>query len=120
MIEITSTLPEFKIRAYTTGEIVISAPLARIMDIDDGDCVKIFMCDGGRHNTSEMYIAKDKNGLRAKRRKKDRSLRIYSKQATDLLLNGCEKGVFRIGESVTIEGKELHTIIYKRNYAAGN
>ena len=56
MIEITSRAPDCKIRAYDTGEIVLSAPLTRRMRLKDGDHVQIFMCRS--NGFEEMFIAK--------------------------------------------------------------
>lgn len=118
MIEITSRAPDCKIRAYDTGEIVLSAPLTRRMRLKDGDRVQIFMCRS--NGFEEMFIAKCDNpsGVPVKRRtKRDRSLRIFSKRATSILLKDEPKGIFRIGETIEKEGKELHTILFLKNYA---
>lgn len=118
MIDITSRTPHCKIRAYSTGEIVISAPLASIMDLSDGDHVQIFMCRS--MGFMELFISKnhDACGLKAKRKKKgDRSLRVFSKKAAGIMLNNQQKGIFKIGEVIQKEGRELFTIIYCRNYA---
>lgn len=118
MIDITSRIPDCKIRAYSTGEIVISAPLARKMDVSDGDHVQIFMSRS--MGFMELYISKCHGacGLKTKRRmKRDHSLRVFSKKAAGIMLNGQQKGIFRIGEVVQKEGRELFTIIYCKNYA---
>ncbi len=118
MIEITSRAPDCKIRAYDTGEIVLSAPLARRMRLKDGDHVQIFMCRS--NGFDEMFISKcdESSGLEARSKtKRGRSLRIFSKRATSILLKDEPKGIFRIGETIEKEGKELHTIIYLKNYA---
>jgi len=117
MIDITSRIPECKIRAYDTGEIVISSHLARKMDLREGDNVQIFMCRSDGY--PELFIAKcgGEAGLMVKRiRKEDRTLRIHSKRAAKLMLGQDKKGLFRIGEVIHREGKELHTIIYRCNY----
>ena len=68
----------------------------------------------------EMFISKcdESSGLEARRRmKRDRSLRIFSKRAASIMLNDKPKGIFKMGETVKKEGKELHTILYFKNYA---
>ena len=119
MIDITSRTPDCKIRAYDTGEIVISASLAKRMDITEGDRVQILMQDSD--GFPELFISKtnDKfSGLETKCRSKgDRSLRIFSKRAAEIILKGKRKGLFRVGEMIQKDGIELHTIIYCRNYA---
>lgn len=118
MIEITSRAPDCKIRAYDTGEIVLSAPLTRRMRLKDGDHVQIFMCRS--NGFDEMFIAKcdESLGLEARRRmKRDRSLRIFSKRAASIMLNDRSKGIFKMGETIKKGDKELHTILYFKNYA---
>lgn len=118
MIEITSRAPDCKIRAYDTGEIVLSAPLTRRMRLKDGDHVQIFMCRS--NGFDEMFISKcdESSGLEARRRtKRDRSLRIFSKRAASIMLNDKSKGIFKMGETVKKGDKELHTILYFKNYA---
>ena len=118
MIDITSRSPDCKIRAYDTGEIVISASLAKRMDITEGDRVQILMQDSG--GFPELFISKTSNsfsGLETKCRSKgDRSLRIFSKRAAEIILKGKKKGLFRIGEMIQKDGVELHTIIHCKNY----
>ncbi len=119
MIDITSRTPDCKIRAYDTGEIVISASLAKRMNIVEGDRIQILMqrCSG----FPELFISKTNDnsaGLETKCRSKgDRSLRIFSKKAAEIILKGKKKGLFRVGEIIQKDGVELHTIIYNKNYA---
>jgi len=118
MIDITSRTPDCKIRAYDTGEIHISASLARRMKLCDGDRVQILMHRNNGYD--ELYIAKGDgaSGIIARgNSRRGSSLRIYSKKASSVLLRGHGKGIFRIGESIQKDDKELHTIIYCKNYA---
>lgn len=118
MIDITSRMPDCKIRAYDTGEIDISAELARRMNLQNGDRVQIFMCRNNGYD--ELYITKsyEESGVVAcGSSDRGRALRIYSKKASKIMLKGNRKGIFRVGEVINKDGRELHTIIYRKNYA---
>lgn len=115
MIELTTRELTRAIRVYRRGDIIISAKLSQDMGLEDGDHIQIFM--QREQGFPEMFIAKGETGTIVKKRKNDRSMRLFCKRVTDKLLQGEEKGVFRIGEKIEKEGIELHSIIYKRNYA---
>lgn len=115
MIELTAKTLVRSIRVYRRGVIVISAQLSRDMGIQNGDRVQIFMSRDGGY--PELYIAKGDTGVIAKKRKNDSSMRIFSRQVADELLKGSEKGIYRVGDMVVKDGRELYSIIYMRNYA---
>lgn len=106
------------LRVYESGEIVITAPLARKMKITEGEGVKLLFCDVSK--SRELFLTKSDRGVKTKLRRKGTntvSLRLYSKEYANALLNGAKKGIFRIGETVSHEGQNYFTVIYKKNYA---
>lgn len=98
------------IRVYDTGEMTLSSQLVRRMGLKEGDCIKLSWSNSF---FNELYISKCDRGVDLRKKGNSRTLRCYSTEYADILLQGSDKGVFRVGE--VIENK-YHTIIYKKNY----
>jgi hypothetical protein len=109
MIDIQIKTRMAAIRAYGTGEITLSAQLARRMKLKEGDGIKL---SWGNSTFRELYISKNADGVVLRKKGNTRALRCYSVEYADVLLQGRDKGTFRVGEAVG----EYHTIIYKKNY----
>jgi hypothetical protein len=106
------------LRAYDSGEIVITARLAKTMELQEGQGVKMVYSDNP--TSRELYLTKCHTGIETRRRRADynsSALRAYSTIYTKMLLKGAKRGIFRIGETIQCEGKDYFTIIYKKNYA---
>ena len=103
------------IRAYSKGEIVVTAPLARHMRLSNGDRIKLVYDNNGK-----LYLTKCDKGIPVRKKVKNNevgSYRAYSISYSDILLKGQSKGLFTIGEIKEVEGKKYYTIIQKNNYA---
>lgn len=118
MIQIDVNKKYRGIRVYESGEIVITAMLAKSMNLHPGDRVAIFK-EKNPSSCEELYLAKSETGIEVRQRRNrgnQRTCCIYSKQYAGTILKGDKKGIYRIGEKVNKNGVDYFTIIYKRNY----
>lgn len=108
------------VRVYNSGEIIITAQLAKDMNVRPGDKVALF-AEQPKGSCPEIFLAKTETGIEVRHRrggrKNQRTCCIYSKEYAGKLLRGSKKGIFRIGEIITKDGVNFFTIIYLKNYA---
>ncbi len=114
-VQLKSRAPILSMRVYSSGEIVFNAELSRRMQLKEGDRVSLFKDDTS--SWPEIYIAKIECGdCVATKMNACNAFRIYSKEYAEMLLNGIDKGMYRIGSSIFKDEAELFCVIYKKNY----